>query len=45
MQSLCKVAPQEDGIALREVEPREPGPGEMLRDLVAGGFFATPKTI
>jgi hypothetical protein len=24
---------------------RRPGAGEMLRDLVAAGFFATPKTI
>ena len=45
MQSLCKVAPQEDGIALREVEPREPGPGEMLLKVAAAGICGTDMQI
>ena len=36
MQSLCKVAPQEDGIALREVEPREPADFEKLWRRICG---------
>ena len=45
MQTLCKVEPRENGIALRDVEPREPGPGEMLIKVSAAGICGTDMQI
>jgi len=45
MQTLCKVAPQEDGLALCEIEPREPGPGEMRLRVAAAGICGTDMQI
>jgi len=45
MQALCKVAAGEGGIALREVETREPEPGEIRVALGAAGICGTDMQI
>ena len=41
MLSLQKIAPEVGGIAVREAEPREPGPGELLIRVGAAGICGT----
>ena len=45
MLSLQKIAPEVGGIALREMEPREPGPGEILIRVGAAGICGTDMQI
>ena len=41
MLSLQKIAPEVGGIAVREAEPRQPGPGEILIRVGAAGICGT----
>ena len=45
MLSLQKIAPGVGEIALREIEPREPGPGEILIRVGAAGICGTDMQI
>ena len=45
MLSLQKIAPEIGGIALREIEPREPGPGEISIRVGAAGICGTDMQI
>src|SRR5438067_11323155 len=45
MLALSKVSPEFNGLALRQVEPREPGPGEMFLRLNAAGVCGTDVSI
>jgi threonine 3-dehydrogenase len=46
MRAVCKVAPEEDGIAVRQVdEPRAAGPGEMRIKVAAAGICGTDMQI
>ena len=45
MLSLQKIAPEAGGIALREIEPREPGPGEISIRVGAAGICGTDMQI
>ena len=45
MLSLQKIAPEVGGIALREMEPRDPGPGELLIRVGAAGICGTDMQI
>ena len=45
MLSLQKIAPEAGGIAVREMEPREPGPGEILIRVGAAGICGTDMQI
>lgn len=41
MRALCKVQAGEDGIALREIAARDPGPGEIRVRVAAAGICGT----
>ena len=45
MLSLQKIAPEPGGIALREIDPREPGPGEISIRVGAAGICGTDMQI
>ena len=45
MLSLQKIAPEVGGIALREIDPREPGPGEISIRVGAAGICGTDMQI
>ncbi len=45
MLGLQKIAPEVGGIALREMEPRDPGPGELLIRVGAAGICGTDMQI
>lgn len=45
MLSLCKVEAVKGGIALRETEPRDPGPGEIRLKVAAAGICGTDMQI
>ncbi len=45
MRALCKVAAEEDGIALRDIDVREPGPGELRLKVAAAGICGTDMQI
>ena len=45
MLGLQKIAPEMGGIALRELEPRDPGPGELLIRVGAAGICGTDMQI
>ncbi|MDE0172271.1 MAG: alcohol dehydrogenase catalytic domain-containing protein [Defluviicoccus sp.] len=45
MLSLQKIVPEIGGIALREIEPREPGPGEISIRVGAAGICGTDMQI
>ena len=45
MLGLQKIAPKVGGIALRELEPRDPGPGELLIRVGAAGICGTDMQI
>ena len=45
MLSLQKIAPEVGGIALRDIDPREPGPGEISIRVGAAGICGTDMQI
>ncbi len=45
MLALCKTAPEIGGIALRHLEPRDPGPGELRLRVGAAGICGTDMQI
>lgn len=45
MRALCKVQASEDGIALREVDVRDPGLGEIRLKVAAAGICGTDMQI
>jgi threonine 3-dehydrogenase len=45
MRAICKIEPAEGGIGFRDVEPRQPGSGEILIRVAAAGICGTDMQI